>query len=150
MPGQKEWFASVYHCLNVTNVIYYIEGARKSKNYMIRIKRAYDDIAPEDGKRYLVDRLWPRGIKKEDLKIEKWVRGVAPSNELRKWYAHEPEKWEVFRKKYEMELENDPENWIFLLNQAKKYDITLIYSAKNRDINNAVVLKEFLDGKIHN
>lgn len=115
---------------------------------MIRIKRAYDKFSPDDGKRYLVDRLWPRGIKKEELNIVKWMRDAAPSTELRKSFAHRSDQWTSFRQKYEEELENNPENWEFLLQEARKYDITLIYASRNRDHNNAVVLKDFLERKL--
>lgn len=117
---------------------------------MISIKRTYDDASKSDGARFLVDRLWPRGIKKEDLNIEDWLKEVAPSNELRKWYHRDPQKWEEFRRKYRNELEDNPDTWKPLLAAAREDDITLLYSSKDVDHNNAVVLKEFLEKKLIN
>jgi uncharacterized protein YeaO (DUF488 family) len=117
---------------------------------MISIKRTYAGASKTDGSRFLVDRLWPRGIKKEDLKIEDWPKDVAPSDELRKWYHRDPQKWEEFRRKYTDELEDKPDSWKPLLSAAHKGDITLLYSSKDEDHNNAVVLKEFLEKKLKN
>ena len=117
---------------------------------MISIKRTYDNASKSDGTRFLVDRLWPRGIKKEDLNIEDWLKEVAPSNELRKWYHRDPQKWEDFRRKYTDELEDNPDSWKPLLAAARKDDITLLYSSKDEDHNNAVVLKEFLEDRLKN
>jgi len=115
---------------------------------MIRIKRAYDDLTPADGKRVLVDRLWPRGKSKQDLDLEEWMKEVAPSGELRKWFHHDREKWEEFRARYFQELEDRPETWQPLLQMAQDETLTLIYSAKDREHNNAVALKEFLESRL--
>jgi uncharacterized protein YeaO (DUF488 family) len=124
--------------------------SRKMKRAMpVALKRAYDPPSSHDGVRVLVDRLWPRGVKKEAAKVDLWLRDVAPSNELRKWFHERPSQWLAFRKKYLQELTN-PEASAALdqLHQLAKRrkPLTLIFSAKNELQNNAVVLKELLDG----
>jgi uncharacterized protein YeaO (DUF488 family) len=114
---------------------------------MIKVKRAYQPASPEDGTRFLVDRLWPRGVKQEALKIEAWLKEVAPSNELRKWYGHDPAKWDEFRRRYAAELDPKPETWRPLLEAARQGDVTLVYSSNEQVINNAVALKEYLERK---
>lgn len=109
----------------------------------ISVKRIYEKYDKTDGKRILVDRLWPRGIKKEDAKIDLWLKEIAPSNELRKWYYHDPAKWDEFRKKYFIELNEKKELCEQLLNGGGK--ITLLFSSKELRINNAVALKEYLE-----
>jgi uncharacterized protein YeaO (DUF488 family) len=115
---------------------------------MIAVKRAYELPAASDGQRFLVDRLWPRGIKKEELILAGWVKEAAPSNELRKWFGHEPEKWGEFKRRYRMELEHSPETWQPLLEAARKGDLTLVYSARDTTHNNALVLKAFLEDRL--
>jgi len=110
----------------------------------IRIKRVYDPPEPEDGKRYLVDRLWPRGVKKEALKLDGWLKDVAPSDELRRWFGHDPSRWEEFQRRYTAELKAKPETWRVLLESARKGNLTLLFSARDERLNNAVVLKAFL------
>lgn len=111
---------------------------------MFRLKRAYDAVGPDDGIRILVDRLWPRGVSKEDAHIDLWCKEIAPSPALRKWFNHEPEKWELFRARYLAELENQTE-WVAQLRaQAIKGSVTLVYGAKDGEHNHALVLKEFL------
>jgi uncharacterized protein YeaO (DUF488 family) len=110
---------------------------------MILLKRAYDRPTRADGKRLLVERLWPRGIKKSDLPLDDWVKDVAPSTELRKWFSHDPAKWTEFRRRYRAELVTKPEIWKPLLEAARKSTITLVYSSHDTEQNNAVVLKEF-------
>ncbi|HXX57361.1 MAG TPA: DUF488 domain-containing protein [Thermodesulfovibrionales bacterium] len=112
---------------------------------MVKIKRIYDPASPDDGKRILVDRLWPRGIKKEEAGIDEWMKEIAPSGELRKWFGHDPSKWEEFRKKYRGELKGKTEFVEKLAAMAKKGKITLLFSAKDREHNNAVVIKEAID-----
>lgn len=112
---------------------------------MIAIKRAYEAASKADGARFLVDRLWPRGVKKEDLAIKAWVKDAAPSNELRQWYHHDVDQWDEFRRRYFAELKENPEAWEPLLEAAREGTVTLVYSAKNEDHNNAVALKEFLE-----
>ena len=111
----------------------------------IKLKRAYEPKEKADGFRILVDRLWPRGIKKEDLEIDVWLKEVAPSSALRKWFNHDPEKWATFKTKYKAELKQSA--MLGELKQfVKKYKkITLVYAAKNEEHNQAVVLKELLD-----
>ena len=112
---------------------------------MIKIKRVYEKTAKEDGWRVLVDRLWPRGIKKELAHVELWMKDVAPSDALRKWFGHEPEKWNEFRKRYRAELEKRQD----LVAQLKKLEkehgtLTLVFGAKDEAHNQAVVLAEAL------
>jgi uncharacterized protein YeaO (DUF488 family) len=114
---------------------------------MILLKRAYDRSTRADGKRLLVERLWPRGIKKSALRLDHWVKDIAPSTELRKWFSHDPAKWTEFRRRYRAELVTKPEIWKPLLEAARKSTITLIYSSHDAEHNNAVVLKEFLDSE---
>jgi uncharacterized protein YeaO (DUF488 family) len=110
----------------------------------IRIKRAYDPPARSDGTRILVDRLWPRGVKKVDADIAQWMKEVAPSNELRKWFAHDPRRWEEFRRRYRAELAGKRELVGALRDLARRGPLTLIYSAHDQDHNQAVVLRELL------
>ncbi len=115
---------------------------------MIRVKRAYDATSKDDGARFLVERLWPRGVKKEKLQIEAWLKDVAPTAELRQWFQHDPAKWNEFRDRYLRELANNPDAWQPLLVRARRGRVTLVYSAHDTEHNNAVALKEFLDQKI--
>ena len=115
---------------------------------MIRTQRAYEPTSTGDSRRYLVDRIWPRGVKREALKLEGWNKEVAPSNELRKWFGHAPERWEVFRSRYWKELDAAPEAWKPLLEAARQGDLTLVYGARDEEHNNAVALKEFLERKL--
>jgi uncharacterized protein YeaO (DUF488 family) len=110
----------------------------------IQLKRSYDKPAPRDGTRVLVDRLWPRGVTKEKAKIDRWMKEVAPSVELRQWFAHDPEKWPEFRKRYRAELKGNPAIGE-LKKMAKKEPVTLVYAAKDEVHNGAVVLKEILE-----
>jgi len=112
---------------------------------MIKIKRVYDPPAKEDGYRILIDRLWPRGLTKERAKIDLWLKEIAPSNELRKWFNHDPEKWEEFKAKYEKELTNK-QNLLHEIKQLEKEKgiVTLLYSTKETEHNNAVALNGFL------
>lgn len=111
----------------------------------IQVKRIYDAPSTSDGVRILVDRLWPRGIKKGDAKIDLWLKDIAPSTTLRKWYAHDPEKWTEFQKKYGKELEDKSELLEKIVKELKKGSVTLLYSSKETERNNAVCLKNYLD-----
>jgi uncharacterized protein YeaO (DUF488 family) len=111
---------------------------------MVKIRRIYDTPDKRDGKRVLVDRLWPRGIKKEDAAVDLWLREIAPSNELRKWFGHDPERWQEFRRRYRKELEEKADMVRELRNEARKGTVTLLYSAKDTEHNNAVVLRELI------
>lgn len=114
---------------------------------MLKTKRVYEPAEHNDGTRFLVDRLWPRGIRKEDLKMEAWVKDVAPSPELRKWFAHDPAKWTEFQKRYRAELKANPEAWKPILAAAQRGPVTLLYSARDTEHNSAILLKEFLEGQ---
>ncbi len=113
---------------------------------MIYIKRIYDRAETAEGEPILVDHLWPRGIKKEV--VQHWNRDVAPSDPLRKWFGHEPAKWEEFQRRYFAELDEKPEAWEPLLEAAREGDITLLYSARDTEHNNAVALKAYLEKKL--
>ncbi len=115
---------------------------------MIRTKRVYDPPARGDGKRFLVDRLWPRGCKKDAAALDGWLKEVAPSEELRRWFAHDPAKWEEFQRRYFAELEAKPEAWRPLLQAARKGTVTLLFGARDTEHNNAVALKRFLESKL--
>jgi uncharacterized protein YeaO (DUF488 family) len=114
---------------------------------MFKLKRAYDDPEASDGPRYLVDRIWPRGVKKDALKLDGWIKDVAPSSELRRWFGHDPQKWAEFRKRYFAELDKKPEAWRPLLDAGRKGMVTLVYSAQDSQHNNAVALAEYLRRK---
>jgi len=116
--------------------------------HMIRIKRTYDLPEAHDGRRFLVERLWPRGMRKESLAMEGWLKDVAPSNGLRQWFSHDPAKWEEFRRRYTGELEQNPAAWTPLLEAARHGDVTLLYSAHDQEHNNALALKDFLNGRL--
>jgi len=115
---------------------------------MIQVKRTYEEAGKKDGARFLVERLWPRGVKKEDLPLENWVKDVAPSGDLRRWFQHDPAKWAEFRRRYFRELEEHPDAWRALLARARRGRVTLVYSAHDTKYNNAVALKSFLDKKM--
>lgn len=112
---------------------------------MIHIKRVYETASAEDGYRVLVDRLWPRGIKKEILQLDEWAKAAAPSNELRQWYHQHLEQQQEFVTRYRQELNAHPEYWMPLLDHLAKGNITLLYAAKNIEFNHAQVLAEFLE-----
>lgn len=115
---------------------------------MIALKRAYDAAAAGDGRRVLVERLWPRGVKKETLKLDAWDKEVAPSTELRKWFSHDPEKWPEFQRRYRAELRQHAGGLKPLLAAARHGRLTLIYSSHDGEHNNAVVLKQILDEQL--
>ncbi len=115
---------------------------------VIKVKRVYDPVEPDDGKRFLVERLWPRGIKKEALAMDGWLKEVAPSDRLRRWFGHDPKKWEEFRRRYFAELEAHPEAWRPLLDAARAGNVTLLFSARDLIHNNAVALQAFLEEKL--
>jgi len=113
----------------------------------IRLERVYAAKASASGKRILVDRLWPRGVRKDDLKLDLWLRELAPSNELRKWFGHDPRRWEEFRRRYRSELRRPErqEPLHELLALARKGPVTLLYGARDEEHNEAVALREFLE-----
>jgi uncharacterized protein YeaO (DUF488 family) len=112
---------------------------------MIKVKRVYEPVEPSDGARFLVDRLWPRGVKKEALRLDAWLKEVSPTTELRKWFGHEPAKRKEFQRRYFAELEARPETWQPLLTAARKGPVTLLFSSRDIQQNNAVALKAFLE-----
>jgi uncharacterized protein YeaO (DUF488 family) len=112
---------------------------------MIRLKRAYEEHAPADGYRILVDRLWPRGLSKEKASIDLWLKDIAPSGGLRKWFGHDPEKWAEFRKRYLKELAAKEELLEIIREKSNKGKVTLVFGAADVEHNNAVVLKEHLE-----
>jgi uncharacterized protein YeaO (DUF488 family) len=109
------------------------------------VKRVYDKPAKEDGMRILVDRLWPRGLTKQKAAIDFWMKEIAPSTELRKWFGHDPDKWSEFRKKYLKELKANKDPVLVLKEHLKKGPVTLVYGARDQEHNEALVLKELLD-----
>jgi uncharacterized protein YeaO (DUF488 family) len=111
----------------------------------IAVKRVYETPAKSDGYRVLVDRLWPRGLKKEDAALNAWSKELAPSSTLRKWFGHDPARWEAFRHRYASELDAVAEFWRPLLAQAARHHVTLLYGAHDEEHNNAVALKCYLD-----
>ena len=111
---------------------------------MIRLKRTYDPPTRGDGRRILVERLWPRGLKKEALALDAWPKDVAPSTELRKWFGHDPAKWRQFRVRYFRELDSRPESWRPIVPQATRGTVTLVYSSHDEEHNNAVALRDYL------
>jgi uncharacterized protein YeaO (DUF488 family) len=115
---------------------------------MIKLKRVYDPPERKDGARFLVERLWPRGVRKSDLPLNAWLKDVAPSTELRRWFAHDPEKWSEFRRWYVVELQRNARAVEPLLGEVRKQPTTLIYSAHDREHNAAIVLRDFLMRKL--
>ena len=115
---------------------------------MIQLRRVYDEPRAHEGTRFLVDRLWPRGIRKADLEIEGWQKEAAPRTELRKWFGHDPQKWQEFQKKYFAELDAHPDAWEPILKAAERGTVTLLYSSQEREHNNAVALKSYLEAKL--
>jgi len=112
---------------------------------MIYLKRAYEEASPEDGHRVLVDRLWPRGIKKTELALDGWLKEIAPSDKLRRWFAHDTSKWDEFRRRYFIELDSRPQVWREIGDVVRnRRRVTLVYSAHDTEHNNAVALKEYL------
>jgi uncharacterized protein YeaO (DUF488 family) len=109
----------------------------------IEIVRVYD-AEKTTGRRFLVDRLWPRGVKKEELHLDGWFKDAGPSDELRRWFGHDPQRWAEFRRRYTAELDAHPEGWQPLLEAARDGDITLLYGAKDTERNQAVVLRDHL------
>ncbi|PBC03685.1 DUF488 domain-containing protein [Mesorhizobium sp. WSM3860] len=113
-------------------------------NGRVKLKRAYESPATDDGKRVLVDRLWPRGVKKADAAIDHWMKELAPSTELRKWFGHDPARWEEFRRRYAAEIHEHRDELDRLRDLMRDGAVTLVYSAHNEAHNDAVVLREIL------
>lgn len=111
---------------------------------LLEVKRAYEPPAPDDGARVLIDRLWPRGVKKEDAGIDEWIKEIAPSTALRKWFGHDPSRWQEFRRRYQSEIRQHPNEFDRLRALARRGRITLVFSAHDEAHNDAVVLKDLL------
>ncbi len=114
---------------------------------MIKLKRVYEPVSRTDGARFLVERLWPRGVLKAKLRIDAWLKEVGPSTELRKWFNHDPEKWGKFRQRYFRELDSRPQAWQPIVSAARRGSVTLVYSSHDTQHNNAVALQEYLRKK---
>ncbi len=114
----------------------------------IRVKRVYEPVDPSDGERYLVERLWPRGVRREALQLTAWLRDVAPSDALRRWYGHDPARWPEFQRRYRAELLANPAAWQPLLEAARRGVVTLLFSARDTERNSAVVLRAFLEEQL--
>lgn len=112
---------------------------------VVKVKRVYESIGRSDGTRFLVERFWPRAVKKEKLKLEAWLKDVAPSDSLRRWFGHDPTKWEEFQQRYRAELQANPGALQPLMQAAKQGNVTLLYSARDTEHNNALVLKAYLE-----
>lgn len=111
----------------------------------IRLKRVYEEPSESDGTRILIDRLWPRGLTKEKAKVDVWLKEIAPTTELRKWFNHEPSKWPEFKKRYKTEISNNPEAISALKKHLASGKATILYGAKDEEHNDAVVIKQFFD-----
>lgn len=116
----------------------------------IKTKRAYDKHEAGDGVRILVERLWPRGLSKKDAKVDIWLKDVAPSTELRKWFSHEPAKWEEFIRRYYRELDQNPGALKQLSEIVRKNDVTFVYASREGRYNSALALKEYIDKHVNN
>ncbi len=115
---------------------------------MIRIRRVYERPVSHEGARFLVERLWPRGMKKESLHINGWLKDAAPSDELRRWFAHDPKKWTEFQRCYRAELDAHPDTWQPILAAARQGPVTLLYSARDTEHNSALVLRGYLEARL--
>ncbi len=115
---------------------------------MIRVKRVYESEQPRDGARFLVDRLWPRGVSRQALRFDGWLKDVGPSDALRRWFGHDPARWETFRERYFAELDAAPEAWRPLLEAARRGDVWLLFGARDVEHNNAVALKAYLEARL--
>lgn len=115
---------------------------------MIRLKRAYDKPSRHDGLRILVERLWPRGVSREQAAVDLWLKDLAPSTDLRKWFGHDPEKWDEFRKRYWSELGAKGDLLTLLRHRITEGTVTFVFAASDPERNSAVVLKEFLEAKM--
>jgi uncharacterized protein YeaO (DUF488 family) len=124
-----------------------MSAKKRSDNY-IQLKRAYQPPAEEEGRRVLVDRFWPRGVSKKEAHIDLWMKSLAPSDDLRKWFGHRPEKWREFKQRYFEELDKMPAEIGELLNEARRGMVTLVFAARDETHNNAVALKEYLERRL--
>lgn len=118
--------------------------AKRREEEMIKVKRVYEPPVADDGTRFLVERLWPRGMRKEALHVEGWLKDVAPSSALRRWFGHDPAKWAEFQNRYLAELDGEPDAIQPIVEAAGRGNVTLLYSAHDTEHNSAVVLKKYL------
>lgn len=114
----------------------------------IKVKRVYEPPDDSDGRRILVERLWPRGVRKDTLRLDRWAKELGASDALRRWYDHVPERWPEFQRRYRAELEGHPEHWQALVEMARREPVTLLFSARDEKRNNAVALATFLGEKL--
>jgi uncharacterized protein YeaO (DUF488 family) len=114
----------------------------------INIRRVYDEPAKDGGVRFLVDRIWPRGVKKETLHLDGWLKDVAPTDELRHWFGHDAAHWAEFRRRYQAELDANPSAWRPIIDAAQKGTVTLLFGARDEEHNQAVVLRDYLTSKL--
>ena len=114
----------------------------------ISLARVYDGLPVGGGPSFLVERLWPRGVRRDALAGSEWLRDLGPSDELRKWFGHDPDKWDEFRRRYAAELDDHPEIWQVLADAAAAGDVTLLYSSRDTEHNNAVALREYLIARL--
>ena len=115
---------------------------------VLKLKRVYDPAAASDGTRILVERLWPRGISKASLLVDAWPREVGPTTELRKWFGHDSARWRAFRRRYFLELDARPDAWRNIMAAARRGPVTLLYSSRDQEHNNAVALKDYIEAKL--
>lgn len=117
---------------------------------MIRVKRIYDPASQEDGLRYLVDRLWPRGVSRSEAALDDWLKELSPSDELRRWFDHEPDKWGEFRHRYRAELQSTKSAQLLdrIAREARTQTVTLLYGARDEEYNQAVALRDFIESKM--
>lgn len=113
----------------------------------LQLKRAYEPAEPSDGTRILIDRLWPRGVSKDKAALDDWMKDIAPSTGLREWFGHDPAKWAEFQRRYRVELAQHGAELQQIRDLAKKHKVTLVYSAHDEQHNDAIVLREVLEGK---
>jgi len=123
-----------------------IDAQGQRKRVMIRLKRAYERAAHDDGQRILVERLWPRGVSKEKADLDLWLKEIAPSSELRKWFGHDPAKWPEFQRRYRDELRHRPQEVAQLTKLVREGPVTFVYGSRDAKHNAAIVLKEYLEG----
>lgn len=114
----------------------------------LKTKRAYDESSPQDGCRILVDRMWPRGVSKDQLKIDQWAKDIAPGGDLRKWFAHDRDKWDKFKDRYFSELDGKKQRLEEILGTCNKKTITFVYAAKDQECNNAAALMEYVKNRV--
>ncbi len=121
--------------------------AERQATMVLKLKRVYEPPSEEDGCRVLVDRVWPRGLRKEQAKVDLWLKEIAPSDELRKWFGHDPQKWAAFKRRYHAELDQNREAVNPLLERTESGPVTLLFAARDEEHNNAVALKEYLENR---